>query len=605
MLRIFLLLPALFFFTLSQAQRICIGETCIQYEDFIQNYRYGLEHQGAEKTLQNWKEFALLQEFAKKKGVDSLTYFGIRMAKKEKQLLENHFYPEAVFSSIKETYLKARQKEYKLRIFLGTVDKKHNYESIYQQILRGELTMDAAITRYTGKNPQPAFFRMGTMDPSLEKYITHLRPGELSPLIRTQENVIFVQMISSRPSPGHLIFGRISWEDTPDGRKKGEEIQKRLATGESFEKVAKELGSDAIERERAGLEIDSPALSEELFDSVSSLNKDEFSAPIKYQGRWFIFYIYQKIPLQDHPEYADFFRKQILASPYRISLDDELDRYLEQKWPTQGYPEFKKLMTSYPKYQKLKNLQTPLYEIKGEIFRVKDIQSALKNFKNLENIDQNQWKYLIKNKIIHDRYEIYRKNFFSLDENKKDLATAMTELRSEWVLGNYLPNYLKDNPQLLSAYYQQHLDQFRTGPRADLRMAVVMDSSLIPEVKAKINSPDWEDFAQSKKGVFNTQNQAVLTYEDSRAPQAADLFRLYQLPFQPGTYTMKLNGREVVIWIKSILPAGILEQTEIENDLREAVLSNQLEQIIKQQEQHTPLKENGDFIQKLYQNFKK
>ena len=81
---------------LAFSQYLIVGKDSISVKDYIKDNQYGLQQNGPEKSVNATVDFLLLQQLAKEKKADTLTFFVNSMNQKMSELREEKFYPKPV-----------------------------------------------------------------------------------------------------------------------------------------------------------------------------------------------------------------------------------------------------------------------------------------------------------------------------------------------------------------------------------------------------------------------------------------------------------------------------------------------------------------------------
>lgn len=236
MKKISALLAFIAFTATISAQYMIIGQDSISLADFKKEYAYGLENNGVEKTIKTTQDFILLQQFAKSQQVDTTAVFKEGMWKREGDLRKEFFFPKEVSEPVLQDFMNFSKTEKQIQMFM--VQKEagdtNDYQSIYNDVKSGKMTIEDAISKYTKASADPFYIKPGSIDNTLYTQIINLPNGSLSPLTNNSSYAAFVKVLNTRPSLGYIIFGTISYPNDANAEATKTKIFNDLKAGKKI-----------------------------------------------------------------------------------------------------------------------------------------------------------------------------------------------------------------------------------------------------------------------------------------------------------------------------------------------------------------------------------
>jgi peptidyl-prolyl cis-trans isomerase SurA len=163
-----------------------------------------------------------------------------------------------------------------------------------------------------------------------------------------------------------------------------------------------------------------------------------------------------------------------MDSQYADEAYDGLIASLMKSSNYQETADFAKVKKSYQDFLNFKNTKAVLYKYGKNEFTYESLKKILaENFKNADKLPSDQWKYFVESKRDNDIFVSYSKDFLELPEIQAELLRMKQNLLSDYIFSYYIENELKNKPQLLDEYYQNHKDKFISESRADGRVAIL------------------------------------------------------------------------------------------------------------------------------------
>ena len=591
------------------AQYMIIGKDSLSLANFKNEYQYGLQNSGVEKTIKTTQDFILFQQFAEEKKADTTSAFRQKMNEKESELLAKFFYPKQVIDPVLNDFIKDNQTEKEVQIFVvpKTDGDTNNYQQIYNDVKAGKITMDEAITKYTKGNPKAIYIKPGSIDTNLYAELKNLPNNSYTKFTETSTSIAFAKVLNSRPSLGYIVFGTISYPKDANSESMKTKIYADLKAGKSFQETAKLYGANDHEKNNGGVVMGSPTLPNEIYELFKGKKAGYYTPePIVFGENYFVFNIYNVEPYVLNEQNREFFLRDMNSGLYSEKLQDKMIEYLKSDPTYKEFPEFANVKKSYLNFDKA-NDAAVLYQYKKHKTTVGDLKKLIANKKaEAEKLSPAFWNDALTSVNRQDLMGFYSADFTNQKDIKSALDTHRKMLFSDYVFSQYVTEELAKHPELMTNYYNKNKAKYLWGNRADGRVAIIADEKLNKEIEKSIKDPkDWEALKTKYYGKLNDKKQILVHFEKGEMSEDADVFTKYKVPFKTGVHQTKMEERSLVIAIDKILPPSQMTQEEAADLLKDAVTEEKLQEIIAQQKAKTKIVVQPEFLKDLEKNFKK
>ena len=596
---------------LAFSQYLIVGKDSISVKDYIKDNQYGLQQNGPEKSVNATVDFLLLQQLAKEKKADTLTFFVNSMNQKMSELREEKFYPKPVVEPLLQDFVNSSKTETQVLLFFKEkkADDKTDYKALYNDVKAGRMTMEDFLAKHsTPESSKPFYIKPGMLDYQLFQQIKATPANAYTSFIDRPNVVGFGKVVNTRPSLGYLIFGVLTIPNDANYETTKAKIYKELESGKKFQAVVKDFGATEEEKNSGGAVMGSPVLPDEVYNAFKGQSKDFYTKqPILFGDKYFIFNIYNIEPYALTDANRKFFQKEMLATSYSDELTAKLIDYLKTKDKYTETADFAEIKKSYQSYLNPKNPKAVLFSYGKNKVTYEDFKKALDaQYKNLEQLPTNQWPELVNHQSQQYVMGVYARNFGNLPEVRPQLDELRRNLFSEYIFSEFLKDELKNNPKLYTDYYNDNKDKFVWEKRAETRAAVISDPKLLKEIEKEIKDPKkWEALKTKFKNQVNAKNQVLVHFEEGKIQESADIFKKNNVPFKKGTFTTKISDRDVVVAVDALLPEQQMTQAEAQEDMTDAVTEKLLQKTIAEQRAKTKVEIQPAFMAELNKNFKK
>lgn len=191
----------------------------------------------------------------------------VEIEQNRKILSESFYYDKVLTEKHLNTFLKMREKEYKVAIILASIKQNADFidtTDAYKKITRaleriksgedfGEVAKVMSDDNETGKNGGliGAYVTSGKMQRPIEEAIYNTKPGEFYPTyIKTAFGYILIKVLDVQDRKlvraSHILIGKNDQVDSASAYSKADSILKLLRAGADFAKLAKENSDDVV-----------------------------------------------------------------------------------------------------------------------------------------------------------------------------------------------------------------------------------------------------------------------------------------------------------------------------------------------------------------------
>lgn len=595
------------------SQYLIVGKDSLSVKDYIKDNQYGLEQSGVDKSVNSTVEFMLLQQLAKEKRVDTLSYFTNSVNQKIGELRDEKLYPKNIIDPMIQDFISSSKTEIQIQLFIKQKDTndKTDYKTLYNDVKSGKMTMDDFLAKYAAPESAKAFYiKPGMLNYELYQQIKNTPINSYTPFIDKPNAVAFAKVTGTRPSLGYMVFGVLTIPNNADYEATKTKIYEELKSGKKFQSVVKDFGATEQEKNSGGAVMGSPILPDEVYNALKGQQKDFYTKePILFGDKYFIFNIYNLLPYELKDDNTIFFQKEMMAGNYREEVIKRLVDSLKTQNEFSETKDFAEIKRSYQNYQNFKNPNAVLFSYGKYIATYQDFKKAIDaQYKDLDKTTPDQWSELADSQLNQYILGIYSENFKNLPDVKSVIDEFKRNLYSEYIFSEYLKNEIEKNPQYFSEYYNNNKSKFVWEKRAESRVAVISDPALVKEIQKEIANKDeknWNALKEKYKDKVNDKNQVLVHFEEGKIQESADIFKKYNIPFKKGIFLTKISERDVVIAIDELLPEQQMTLEEAKPEMEDAVTEIALKKVIAEQKVKTKVEIQPAFLDKLYEKFKK
>jgi hypothetical protein len=584
----------------TQAQHISVGDTKVSAQQFIKDHAYGLEKIGADKTIQNYVDFTLLQKMAIKKGSDTTQMFVKKTAEVENGIRQKNFMSADLLKKYTQKFAKDSQTEVKYFIFFKKLEAgdKTDYNKVYKEVTSGKMTMAQATEQYKSDVKEAQYIKAGVMDEEIESDLMHAPKNTFSKYISDGKFVLFAQKIDQRPSLGFMIFGSISYPNDEKAAEQKAAIYKALDEKKNFKKVAEEFGSTPQEKESANASRNSPILPDAVYEAFKTIKKGEFTQPILLNDKYHVFYMFDQLAIDEKAENQQFYSQAIARTSYQHRLMNEYAAQLKAK----GFattPDYKKALQLAQ--FKLMKPNTVLYTYQDFKQTVEGINKSLTEQKaKLEDFSPATWAKFLEKNQNGDVLKTYNQNMVKLPAYQEEVQSAQRNVRAEYVYSNVIKQAVRDDQEAMKKYYEDNkATKYKKDDFFKIRLIAAKNESDLAEIKKdlnkNLNKANWEALKTQYKDQKDDKKQDKVSFEEGNVEENSTFFSRNQLKNTVGIQEGKLGEKSIILSIDELLKNQILTFDEAKQRLEDDLADIKLDQFLDEEKKHTKITIEPEF----------
>lgn len=603
----FIVFGALLASQLVFSQYMVVGSDSVSLKDFKAENLENLQTIGVEKTLKSTQDFLLLQQIAKANKVDTTRAFRQRMNQTLAELREKHFYPESLKNKVLSNFVQDSKTERSVLVFTVEKSQLPFYQTVYNQVVSGQITMQQALRTHLGSEQQPLYLKPGVVGHQMYADLKKLTPGTFTKLYDQGESIMFAQLVATRPSLGYMIFGSLGIDPSTSSQKK-QEILSQLRKGVPFNEITAKYGTTENEKNNGGVVLGSPTLPDAVYKALAGKTKGYFTTePVVLAEKHFYFYIYDVVPYELNPNTRALFQREMMASNYQQLLEEELVALEKASGKYRESPAFAAVRTSFSGLKNTKNPSTVLVSYNGKDMTAGALLKQIsQQVETPEKLTAEQWKKLLEMNTNSFVFQHYNVEFLSRPEVLTPLQQQRKMLYSEYIFTDYLRKQVEDNPSWVSEYYAKNKDKYLWEAHGKGRVAIVSDPKLVGEIKSSIKDPkQWEALKKRYEQKVDSKGVGLVHFEQGEMSKEADIFTKHQVPFTQGVHSAQLGERTVVVALDQIVAEKQMSLEESKDYIKDALTQQRLEQTLSLQRSSTKIIVDKAFMADLEKNFKK
>ncbi len=587
------------------------GKT-VSTDEFLHLYRKNSLNKSEKSTEQNVKEYLdLLINFklkiaeAQARGIDTTQKFNKEFKTYREELKRPYrAEPDALDKLTKDTYQRLTE-EVKVSHILIMVkpdsppaDTLVAYEKIKQardRVLKGENFEKLAAEMSEEPSAKYNYGNLGyftalQMVYPFEEAAYHTKPGEISPIVRTQFGYHILKVYDRQPARGEVEVSHILLRtNSPDDNKvKGKifELYDQLKAGRNWDEVCKEYSEDASTKNSGGrlrpFGIGALVSVPEFEATAFTMKKaGDLSDPFQSNIGWHIIRLEKKIPLMPFSEMEQPLKrklsrderlqisKQALSDKrkreYQFSEDRAVkDKIFEQadsslimgKWRFRGSEEVKT--------QKLFSIQTKP-TLASEFIKFIQLNQTPVSMPPMVYMKQLYDGFAEEKIMMSEEEKLLREH--------PEFKNLLTEYREGILLFDIMEkevwNKASEDTLGQRKFYEANKTNYQAGDRLEARIFSAADKSIIHEVMAKVSHGDTLSNADLKK-FKSIQPFRLYERKDSKV--------IDRINWATGLQEADLDGQFYLVEVKRLVAPGIKSFGEA----RSSVISDYQDQLEKQ-----------------------
>jgi peptidyl-prolyl cis-trans isomerase SurA len=560
-------------------------------DEFLHLYNKNSQNKTEDSTEQSVKEYLdLLVNFklkiaeAQSRGLDTTQKFNKEFKTYREELKRPYrAEPDALDKLTRDTYQRLTEEVKASHILIMVkpdsppADTLAAYEKIMQartRVLKGEnfekvaaeVSEDPSAKYNFGSLP---YFTAMQMVYPFEEAAYNTRPGEISPVIRTQFGYHVLIVEGRQPARGEVEVSHILLRaNSPDDKiAKGKifEVYDQLKAGRNWDEVCKEYSDDAATKNSGGrlrpFGIGALASVPE-FETVAFLMKQpgDLSDPFQSNIGWHIIRLEKKIPLPPFSEMEAGLKrklsrderlqisKQALSDKRKREYEFTEDRSVKEKVFVLADSSLIKGKWQFSGGDELK-VQT-LFSIQGKPVSVSHYIQYIKV--NQTSVSMSPSAYM---KQLYDGFaedKILEAEEMKLQRDHPEFKNLLNEYREGILLFDIMEsevwNKASEDTVGQRKFYEANKTRYQAGDRIEARIFTAADKSVIDGIISKVNGGD------------------SLTNADLKKFKSIQPFRLYEkkdskvidrINWATGLEQTELDGQFYLVEVKRLVAPGV------------------------------------------------
>jgi peptidyl-prolyl cis-trans isomerase SurA len=568
-----------------------VNETPVSTDEFIRLYKKNsfnktetVNEQAVEEYLQLLINFKLKIAEAHTRGLDTTARFNNEFKTYREELKKPYrTEPDALDQLAKQTYQRLTEEVKASHILImakpdatpsDTLAAFDKITSARKRALAGEdfgklaaeLSEDPSAKYNFGSL---GYFTAMQMVYQFEDAAYSTKPGELSPIIRSQFGYHIVKVFDRRPSQGEVevshILLRGASADDKEVKNKAFEIYDQLKAGRNWDEVCKEYSEDAGTKNNGGrlraFGVGALASVPEFEARAFAMQQPgEISDPFQSNIGWHIIRLEKKIPLPPYSEMEPSLKRRLgrderlqlskkeLAAKRRKEFGFTEDKAVKEKvfqladstlmngkWKFQGGTEF-----GTQKIFSVQNNPTTVADFARYISKTQTTVSISPAAYMAQLYDA-----MVEEKIMNAEDE-------KLLRENPEFKNMLTEYREGILLFDIMEsevwNKASEDTVGQKKFYESNKENYKGGDRVEARIFTATDRNIIEGAINKVNAGDSLTSADLKK-FKSIQPFRVYEKKDSKIVD--------QIPWTVGLHELQSDGQFYLIEVKRLVPPGI------------------------------------------------
>ncbi len=394
------------------------------------------------------------------------------------------------------------------------------------------------------------------------------KPGEISPIIRTQFGYHIVKVFERQPARGEVEVSHILLRATSpeDSKVKGKifEVYDQLKAGRNWDEVCKEYSEDASTKNSGGrlrpFGIGALASVPE-FEAMAFAMKQpgDISDPFQSNIGWHIIRLEKKIPLMSFSEMEPALKrrlsrderlqisKQALSDKRKREYQFEEDRLMKKQIFEQADSSL--IKGNWRFHPSQEEMMTKLFSIQSKPITISSFMQFIRA--NQTPIAKAPSDYI---KQLYDDFveeEILNAEDEKLLHEHPEYKNLLTEYREGILLFDIMEkevwNKASEDTLGQRKFYETNKNNYQAGDRLEARIFSANDRSIIQEIISKVDNGDSLSSADLKK-FKSIQPFRIYERKDSKV--------IDRISWSTGLHETELDGQFYLVEVKRLVTPG-------------------------------------------------
>ncbi|GAA4281591.1 peptidylprolyl isomerase [Gaetbulibacter aestuarii] len=523
----FVLIFSVFFFSATaqvsnEAILFTIDSTPVKASEFIRLYNKNLNlvqdesEKEVENYLQRFIDYKLKLQEAKTEGLDKKTSYLRELRTYTEQLAKNYITDSKVTDAlVKEAYDRVSQEVNVDHILVRLAEDaspqdtlaaynkimdirdrtlKEGFDKVRKEVHNGKTIYGEALGYFSG-------FKMVY---PFETVAYNTPVGNISQPFRTQFGYHILKVLDKRPARGKVTVAHIMLltkdNDSVSAVQelKINDIYKKLTNGASFDALAKQYSEDKNTAANGGklAEFTSGQLSVPKFEDAAFAlkNPGDISEPVKSKFGWHIIKLIRKEPVEPFESMKPELVEKIKRDSRSKLIDDALYAKLRKQYDVDNNPVAVQYFSKLIKPSNSKKVVLPdnyikvkpLFTLGDRTYTYRDFGMYLETYALIPENTQDATPFIQEfyDKFLNTKLVAYHKS--NLEHINPEYAAILQEYRDGLLLFDLMDkkiwNLSSSDSTEMKAYYEKHLDKYRTPEQIDATMAQSTNTTVLKKV---------------------------------------------------------------------------------------------------------------------------
>jgi peptidyl-prolyl cis-trans isomerase SurA len=596
--RIFTVIALVFLTAPLQAQRkkseavlFTVGRNPVMTDEFIRLYSKNALNRSAATTKEEVEEYLqLLINFklkiteAKARGLDTTDRF-IKEFKTYREELKKPYRtePDALDLLTQKTYQRLTEEIKASHILIMVkpdatpADTLAAFQKIMEakkRIERGENFEKVAAEVSEDPSAKYNFGNLGyftalQMVYPFEEAAYNTKPGELSPVVRTQFGYHLIKVYHRQPARGEVevshILLRSASPDDKTVKDKIFEIYDQLKAGRNWEEVCKEYSEDPGTKDNGGrlraFGVGALASVPEFEAQAFAMKQPgEISDPFQSNIGWHIIRLEKKIPLPPYSEMEPSLKRR-LARDERLQLSRKaLSEKKKKEFGFEEVKEWKDKMMALADSSLINGTWNPeavrawkdqtLFTLNAHKATVGDFAEFIKQTQSKVMMSPDSYMGQLYDNFVDEM--ITNAEEEKLKKEQPEFRNLLTEYREGIMLFDIMEkevwNKASEDTVGLKKYYQQHASRYPGGDRVEARILSAGSRELIEEMINKVNQGD---------SISNNDLRRFRSIQPFRIFERKDNKVIDKINWSVGLHDVELDNQHYLVQVKRLVPPGV------------------------------------------------
>lgn len=408
------------------------------------------------------------------------------------------------------------------------------------------------------------------------------KPGELSPIVRTQFGYHLLKVFDRKPSRGEVevshILLRMSSEGDNSTKNKAFDIYDQLKAGRNWDEAVKEYSDDTSTKDQGGrlrpFGVGALASVPQFEAQAFAMNEPgQISDPFQSNIGWHIIRLERKIPLAPYNEMETTLKRR-LSRDERLQLSKkELTNKRRKEYAFKENNSVKSSVFQFADSTLVKGkwkfmgsselLTQTLFYVQEKSILVSDFIKYIYANQSFVSISPALYITQLYEELVEEQISLAEDE--KLQRENPDFKHMLTEYKEGILLFDIMENEVwnkaSEDTVGQRIYYEANKSTYQAGDRVEARILSATERGIIEEFINKVNTGD---------SLTSTDYKKFKTVQPFRIYERKDSKVIEKVNWTVGLHDAESDGQFYLVEIKRLIPPGVKSLEEA----RAAVVSD-------------------------------